>query len=160
MSTVVLAIVTSLLQVPAAAQSEIAETMAAYESIRSLLADDKTEGVSKEAERLARVADRAADRSGETLKEHLKAVSRAAGTLKDAKDLRDARLAFGELSRHIVGVLHAEPSLRRGRYVYKCPMVKEGYALWVQTAKEVSNPYMGKKMLRCGEPSEKEDESR
>lgn len=160
MSTVALAIVTLFLQVPAGAQDEIAETFVAYEKIRSLLADDKTEGVSKEAERLAKVADRAADRSGEALKEHLKAASRTAGALKEAKDLPASRLAFGELSRHIVGVLHAEPTLRRGRYVYKCPMVKEGYALWVQTAKEVSNPYMGKKMLRCGELPEKEDEAK
>lgn len=106
------------------------------------------------------MAERAADKSEEGLQKHLKEASQTAGALKDAKDLPAARLAFGELSRHIVGALHAEPTLRRRRYVYKCPMVKEGYAFWVQTTKEVSNPYMGKKMLRCGEPSEKEDESR
>ncbi len=159
MSMLAIAIVTAFHQVPAGAQDEIAETFVAYEKIRSLLADDKVEGISKEAERLAKVAERAADRSGDALKEHLKAASRAVRAFKEAKDLPTSRLAFGELSRHIVGVLHAEPTLRRGRYVYKCPMVKDGYALWVQTAKEVSNPYMGKTMLRCGEPAEKDGEA-
>ena len=157
MAILTMALVAGMFQVPPAAQDSTAETLATYEKIRSLLAEDKVEGVSKEAERLAKVAERAADKSEEGVQKHLKAASQAAGTLKDAKDLPAARLAFGELSRHVVGLLNAEPTLRRGRYVYRCPMVKEGYALWVQTAKEVSNPYMGKKMLRCGESAEKDD---
>ena len=36
----------------------------------------------------------------------------------------------------------------KGLYVFHCPMAK---ADWLQTAKDdVVNPYMSKKMLRCG----------
>ena len=35
-----------------------------------------------------------------------------------------------------------------GYYIMRCPMLNRE---WVQTSKEVSNPYGGKKMLTCGE---------
>jgi Cu(I)/Ag(I) efflux system membrane fusion protein len=146
-------------QGPSDSRDAIAETLATYEKIRSLLADDQFEGVPKEAGRLAKVAEHAAERSEGALKDHLKAASTSASALQQAKDLDKARSAFGDLSRHIVGAVRAEPMLARGRHVYKCPMVKE-YGLWVQTSKEISNPYMGRKMLRCGEPAEKERETR
>ena len=47
----------------------------------------------------------------------------------------------------------AEPSHKKGRYVFYCPMVK-GYQKWVQVDKKISNPYMGTRMLECGAKSD------
>lgn len=141
----------------AGSQDATSETLAVYEAIRGLLANDQLEKVASEADRLAKAAERAAERSEGALKARLTATAGSAGQFKDAKDLATARLAFGNLSREVVGMLRAEPSLARGRYVYRCPMVKEGYALWVQTAREISNPYMGKAMARCGAPADLKD---
>lgn len=142
--------VSAVAQVPPDALDSVAESFASYEKIRSHLAEDKLEGVSKEAERLAKFSERAADRAQETLKARFEAAAKAAGKVQAAKDLAQARLGFGEISREFVEILRADPTLARGRYVYRCPMVKKGYALWVQTEKAVSNPYMGKAMVTCG----------
>jgi len=150
MLTLAITLVAVTAQASSDVQDPIAETMATYEKIRSLLADDKVEGLSKEAERLAKVASDAADRSQEALKARFLAAAKAAVKVKEAKDLASARLAFGDVSREVVEILRTDPTLARGRYVYRCPMVKEGYALWVQAEKEISNPYMGKAMARCG----------
>ena len=53
------------------------------------------------------------------------------------------------MSRALIAVLSAEPSLQQGRHVYECPMAK-GYKKWVQVSEGVSNPYMGTDMLQCG----------
>ena len=154
MLTLAITLIAASVQVAAGSQEAVIETMANYEKIRALLAEDRIAGVPKLAERLARVAGDASDRSEGALKGHLKSVSQAAAVLKDAKDLESARKSFGEVSRNLVGALQAEPSLGSGRHIYKCPMVKGGYGIWIQTSKEISNPYMGKTMLRCGEPAE------
>lgn len=137
--------------------SSLDEAFGAYEKIRALLADDKVEGVGREAERLEKAAAKAAEGASQARNPHFREIAGAAAPLKDAKDLPAARRAFGNLSREVVELLAAEPALARGRFVYRCPMVKEGYAKWVQTKKEVSNPYFGKEMLRCGTPAELED---
>lgn len=142
--------------VPPDAIDSVAESFASYEKIRSLLAEDKLEGVSKEAERFAKFSERAADRAQDALKARYEAAAKAAGKVQAAKDLAQARLEFGEISREFVEILRADPTLARGRYVYRCPMVKKGYALWVQTEKAVSNPYMGKAMATCGVDALKE----
>ncbi len=65
-------------------------------------------------------------------------------------DLVKARAAFGELSRAVVAVVAADPSLQPGRFLFQCPMAK-GYQRWVQLEEKMANPYMGKRMLECGE---------
>lgn len=132
------------------------EAFAGYERIRSLLARDQTAGLSVEADRLSQAAGRAAERSEGALKSRFEAAAKAATRLKEAKDLTKARLDLGDLSREFVEILRLDPELAPGRTVYRCPMVKEGYALWIQTGKEISNPYMGKSMERCGVPVEKD----
>lgn len=53
----------TLEQVPPDALDSVAESFISYEKIRALLAEDKAEAVSKEAELQAKVAGRAADHS-------------------------------------------------------------------------------------------------
>ena len=65
-----------------------------------------------------------------------------------AKDLAAAREAFKPLSESLIKFATkdtAASSLYRQAY---CPMAK---ASWLQTGTSVSNPYMGKAMLRCGQ---------
>lgn len=128
----------------------ISESFAVYDRIRSFLAEDQIGGLMEEAERLSEAAGRAADRSKESLKSHFEVATKAAGKLKEAKGLAEARMAFGDVSRAFVQIPRADTTLAGTRYVYRCPMVKQGYASWVQAQKEISNPYMGKAMARCG----------
>ena len=78
--------------------------------------------------------------------EHARALSEVDG------DAEAVRTAFGETSRPLVAVLAAAPSLSKGMYVFECPMAS-GYQKWIQTDSEISNPYMGSRMLTCGSAS-------
>jgi hypothetical protein len=71
--------------------------------------------------------------------------------------LEETRKAFGELSRQLVKLAASVPSLKKDRRIFKCPMWKKGYAKWIQSGPEVSNPYLGKEMPGCGEASEWSD---
>ena len=131
------------------AQQALEGVFSSYEKLRALLASDKTEGISKEAEVLKAASQDAAAKAP-TLNAQLGAFSNAAEQLKTASGkLEDARRVFGELSKGVVALVSTEPSLQSGRYVFECSMAV-GYQKWVQTSTQISNPYMGAKMLACG----------
>ena len=131
-----------------------AAALDSYESIRALLAGDSTEGLADKAKALSSQARAAAGAASGEAKKHLEAIAGAADGLADkGSDIAAARAAFGEVSRHVVGLLSAQPDLQKGRHVFECPMA-EGYKKWVQTEAELKNPYMGKKMLECGSESD------
>ena len=69
----------------------------------------------------------------------------ASQKLAASESLDDARAAFGVISGELAKLVQGQP----GYFVMNCPMVKNG--VWVQTVPKIENPYMGKKMLECGE---------
>src|SRR5437016_3816480 len=85
-----------------AGEDRVAETFSSYEKIRALLADDKIEGVSIEAARLVKSATKAQEQVQDPLKARFEAISQGARQLKDAKELKQARLDFGNVSRELV----------------------------------------------------------
>ncbi len=124
-------------------------TLGHYEAIRAALASDNLDPVAEQAEGLASVAKLAAVKAKGSAKQSLEGMAKAALALKDKKDIEEARLAFGELSKHVVGLIAKERDLQRDHHVFECPMAK-GYKKWVQNNEAMANPYMGKKMLQCG----------
>lgn len=143
---------------PAAAQPEsVAAVFNHYEEARALLASDKTEGLAAAAEEIGQSANAAKADVNEGAAAHLGMVAGEAAKLAAATDdIAKARLAFGEVSRHLVQAAAADPSLAAGRVALHCPMA-EGYQHWIQNNAEVSNPYMGTAMLACGSTAEFED---
>lgn len=135
---------------PAETGARIDEAVAAYDVVRRALAADQGE-VKTPATQLADAARLASASAPDSLREPLEDLSSAAQRLAgfDSTDLGGTRGAFGDVSRALIAVLSAEPSLQRGRQVYECPMAK-GYKKWVQGSEGVSNPYMGTDMLQCG----------
>jgi len=69
--------------------------------------------------------------------------SGAGDKVQNAKVLKEARAAFGELSQTAEKMVAGQP----GYHVFYCPMAKKD---WVQQTTTVANPYMGKDMLTCG----------
>jgi Cu(I)/Ag(I) efflux system membrane fusion protein len=126
-----------------------------YEHIRALLAGDQAEPVAAAAKDLQQAARDQAASAGAPAKAPYTKVAAAAGRVATApaKDIEAVRKAFGELSKAVVGLLAADPALAKGQHVFECPMAK-GYGKWVQPTDKLENPYMGKKMLACGGPSE------
>jgi len=132
-------------------KAELTESvLTAYERLRSQLANDEVASAAG-FESLAEAARAASNPFSGEAKGHLEqlassAESRAAGV---AAGLDQAREAFGEVSRHLIAILSADPDLAKGRYVFECPMAKS-YPKWVQQSETVSNPYMGPEMATCG----------
>jgi uncharacterized membrane-anchored protein len=89
------------------------------------------------------VADHAA------MSDAYKAVAPKAKAVAQAKDIKAAREAFKSLSAAVEPLATGE----KGYVVMHCPMAD---ADWVQTSKDVKNPYFGKSMLTCGEPKQAE----
>jgi hypothetical protein len=65
-------------------------------------------------------------------------------TLAASATLKDARAAFANVSAQAEKLVAG----KSGYFVMHCPMVKKD---WVQTSKQVANPYSPKTMLTCGE---------
>ncbi len=75
-------------------------------------------------------------------------VSQQAEALARASDLATARAAFKSLSESLIQYLQAQKVPPGTYHEAYCAMAK---ASWLQTDKTISNPYMGKGMLRCGQ---------
>ncbi|HEY5922595.1 MAG TPA: hypothetical protein VIV11_13030 [Kofleriaceae bacterium] len=119
--------------------------LAAYERARALLAADELNGVAD----AAREIEASAKTGAQPSPPHFAAIAEGAEKLATASDLKAARDAFGEVSRHVIALLASDKALARGQHVFECPMVR-GYKKWVQPSADLQNPYMGKRMLACG----------
>jgi hypothetical protein len=136
---------------PAAAPKAVAPVLAAYEHMRTLLADDKIADAVTHAKVLEAAAQKAASEEKASLKPTLEALAKAAAEVakQQAEAPNDVRRAYGEVSRYLVAVFVDDAALQQGRFLFECPMA-QGYPKWVQLEEKMMNPYMGKRMLQCG----------
>ena len=112
-----------------------------YLMIQTELAKDSVKDLDEHANAIAKAV------KGYDMKMLPSNVAKQAETLAKAKDLKAAREAFKPLSTSLIKYL-ADNKAGKGLYheAY-CPMAN---ASWLQTAKSITNPYMGKAMLTCG----------
>jgi hypothetical protein len=113
-----------------------------YLKIQTELVKDSLKGVSDNAAAIAKAV------RGDEMKMLPSEVATQADALAQAKDLKSAREAFKPLSTSLIKYLSDN---KAGKGVYHeayCPMVK---ASWLQSGKNIQNPYMGKAMPGCGE---------
>ncbi len=147
--------------VPASAGPGDAGTFAGivepYEKIRNALVQDTLEGVSAESKRLAQALDgfrgavgggQAGLREGgrEEVEALLPEIWTSAEALAAAPDLATAREEFGRLSKALVQVRRWVESPET--VVAFCSMAQK---VWIQSKREIGNPYYGQSMARCGE---------
>jgi hypothetical protein len=137
LSVIVAVLAAVLITTPAPAKEaskELAACLNAYHKVHEALAKDDLAGAKKAASELAEKATPA------------KCVSTAkhAGELAQSTSLESAREHFKPISEECIKMAEGVD----GQYVFSCPMAKTE---WLQTdSKQVSNPYMGKKMPTCG----------
>lgn len=140
---------------PPAAPKEVAPVLDTYEQMRAQLAGDQIAEAVASAKTLESAAKTGAKEGQESWRPHLEPLAEAAADLAkaNAEEPDAVRKAYGEVSRHVVALLAADPALQQGRFLFECPMA-QGYQKWVQLEKRMQNPYMGKRMLECGAESD------
>ncbi len=116
------------------ANKEEAACLKAYHEVHDALAKDDLAAAKKAASNLAEKAGPAKCPS----------TAQHAAELAKSTSLESAREHFKPISEECIKLAAGVD----GQYVFTCPMAK---ADWLQTdSKQVSNPYMGKKMPTCG----------
>ena len=130
-------------------------TLDSYGKVHAHLVADKITDAIAEAKLLAASATEAAATAGESHKKALTDIQNAANALAtaDAAAADDVRKKFGEVSKAVIALLIADPSLAAGRQTFKCDMAK-GFQKWVQSSGDLQNPYMGQRMPECGSKTE------
>ena len=121
--------------------------LAHYEVVRAALAADDLAAAKKAAAALA--AEPSPAPPVPPSPEQTKRQAAFAATVKKiaaADSLVAAREAFKALSKSAIHLAAG----KSGYHVAHCPMVPDDAGYWVQTAAEISNPYLGKRMPSCG----------
>jgi hypothetical protein len=139
-----------------AVRAQVKDAISAYNKIQTQLVNDSTEGLSAHAAEVQKAASAAQQEASGTLEPQLEKLAEQAEqfqTLAADADIEKVRLAFGEMSKALVGVLSELPAMQQDLHVFECPMAA-GYQKWVQLDEELANPYMGQKMAACGSTSE------
>jgi len=106
-----------------------------YEGVSEALVEDELDTAKEEAQGLARTLQAF---------EGYERIHRHAEDVAEAQTLEAARSAFRLLSHAVI----ERVSDHDGFHVMNCPMVEDGQ--WLQSEREVRNPYMGQRMVRCG----------
>jgi Cu(I)/Ag(I) efflux system membrane fusion protein len=79
-------------------------------------------------------------------------LGQAAAQLEGAADLAARRDAFITFSASFLAAIGDSGAPRRGVHRFFCPMANAGKgAEWLQRTTELTNPYYGARMLKCGE---------
>jgi hypothetical protein len=122
--------------------------LAQYEAIRAGLAADDLAAAKKAAAVFVATPPEKATKEADVkrIANRLEAGKKLAG----AASLKDARDAFKFLSRSAVHLAEGQ----KGYYRYICPHVPNDEGKWVQTTQDISNPYEGKAMPKCGKALE------
>lgn len=80
-----------------------------------------------------------------------KSISDVTKTLMKQDDIESQRYHFEDLSEIMIELVHTFQPLDYVVYHQSCPMVRGGSADWLSREEQISNPYHGDRMLRCGE---------
>jgi hypothetical protein len=113
-----------------------------YLMIQTDLAKDSIKDLAGHANAIANAVE------GDDMKMLSPEMAKQAEFLAQARDLKAAREAFKPLSMSLIKYLANNKAGVGTYHEAYCPMAK---ASWLQTGKEIKNPYLGQEMPTCGE---------
>jgi hypothetical protein len=130
---------------PSAVRAESVDALLdPYFRIQNQLTDDKIDGLTADAELMAKAAA-SLGAAGDS-------IAAAARKLASATSLGSAREAFGALSTAMISYAEGTRTASNDVKTLYCPMVKKS---WMQKGDKIRNPYLGKQMPECGEVKKK-----
>lgn len=142
---------------PTEARELFAPLIKDYLTVQSALAQDSMDGIPAASARMIKQTEaliRSEVAPPDKLDEYRAGLTNLKAKLSalTATELEQARAQFGHVSEALVSLLtHFSPPTDEPLIVASCPMWKTSPGRWLQTGKELKNPFMGKKMLTCGE---------
>lgn len=87
--------------------------------------------------------------------EQLKSMETASKLISSTRDVEIQRAAFSQLTNALYSSIKTFGLEGLDAYYQFCPMAFDNKgAFWISDKKEISNPYFGEQMLRCGETKE------
>jgi len=128
-----------------------------YLSVQSALARDSTDGIPAGTARMLAQIEAILGSEvapSEKVEEYRQGLAEIKERLLGfaATDIDEARTQFGHVSEALVSQLaHFIPPIQEPLVVASCPMWKKSPGRWLQSGEDLRNPYMGQKMLTCGE---------
>lgn len=128
------------------APAQVDGLLPSYFAVQEALADDSLADAKKAAAQLTQILDKASP------DEAVSGMGPSARKIAGAESIDAARKAFQTLSDAMIKrVSEKGASGADDVYLAHCPMAF-GYkgADWLQSSKEIANPYFGDEMLRCG----------
>lgn len=127
-----------------AADDPIARVYHSYLKIKESLAKDNAAEAQAQAKALVKAL-------GTAKIEKKEDITKEAQKIAATRDIKAQRAAFSPLSEDLTEVLKKNTGSIGNAYKQYCPMAlnKKG-AYWLSDKKEIENPYMGKKMQKCG----------
>lgn len=148
---------TEIMPLPANAASLYEPLLDAYFAIQRTLVHDQVEGIASSADLLRKqiqtilVSELQPEKEVNAYRERLQVLDAAATKFKST-NIEEARVQFGQLSGDLIALLDQfPPPLGHALYTMNCPMWSESPSRWLQTTKEIENPFMGQAMPKCGE---------
>ncbi|MCH8568356.1 MAG: DUF3347 domain-containing protein [Balneolales bacterium] len=71
-------------------------------------------------------------------------------SISQETDIEQMRYHFEYMSDAVIAMVDSFGPLSYTVYVQRCPMVRDGSADWLSAERQITNPYHGNRMLRCG----------
>lgn len=102
----------------------------------------------------AKVAANAIEAGAKEISE-ASSIASSAAKITAQSDIEEQRKIYSTLSNDMIALIKKEGMQSGELYVDFCPMaLNDAGANWISNKKEISNPYFGDKMLKCGEIKE------
>lgn len=127
-----------------------------YFDLKDALVESDSVASTEHAEQLKNLSSNARIAQLETENEGLwiaisQILDRETGSLIETSDIEEQRLHFEPISEAMIQVVESFNPAGYTIYHQSCPMVRGGSADWLSRDEQISNPYHGDRMLRCGE---------
>lgn len=145
------------LSVPASFQQSLDNMFGAYLKVSAALVEGKLESAESSFAHLGNLVEAfPGDSLDEEATAEWKGVARsirnAVVLASTSKNLKEIRNSFSDLTKPIIHAEHRFGHTSGTLYETFCPMALGGEgASWLQTSKDIQNPYYGASMLTCGE---------
>jgi len=147
-------------KVDASVKTQIQGFLKDYFALNAALIEDNREGAKSAARKLQATVvgfDMSNLEGPQMSFYHMQEKKLSAGLkgIAESADIEEARIELAGLSEGMYALVKAYQPNESALYYQFCPMAKNGTgATWLSNTREIVNPYMGQRMLKCGSTRE------